>query len=300
MGLLDTRLISNFFDTKSSIAEPVNSKYIGMKSAPRITFENVSFSYGENKPSLSNISFTVEPKQKVAIMGSTGSGKSTLLKLLQRFYNFSGKISLDGNDITAISTEDLRSSISVVSQETGLMEGTILSNINYGDLKAQEGDILSAAKHAGLKFEKQRFFGSVQQQGSNFSGGEKQRIAIARALLKKGAHIFLLDEPTSALDHETSREVLKTLDQLTGFATTLIVTHDPNVAVNADRIVYFEHGKIVETGTYKELMDLKGSFYKQVLVQCDKLGVSVEDIKPLNKREEDEAVEYLEWRNSRV
>ncbi len=300
MGLLDTRLISNFFDTKSSIAEPVNSKYLGMKSAPRITFENVSFSYGENKPSLSDISFTVEPKQKVAIMGSTGSGKSTLLKLLQRFYNFSGKISLDGNDITAISTEDLRSSISVVSQETGLMEGTILSNINYGDLKAQEGDILSAAKHAGLKFERQRFFGSVQQQGSNFSGGEKQRIAIARALLKKGAHIFLLDEPTSALDHETSREVLKTLDQLTGFATTLIVTHDPNVAVNADRIVYFEHGKIVETGTYQELMDLKGSFYKQVLVQCDKLGVSVEDIKPLNKREEDEAVEYLEWRNSRV
>lgn len=300
MGLLDTRLISNFFDTKSSIAEPVNSKYLGMKSAPRITFENVSFSYGENKPSLSNISFTVEPKQKVAIMGSTGSGKSTLLKLLQRFYNFSGKISLDGNDITAISTEDLRSSISVVSQETGLMEGTILSNINYGDLKAQEGDILSAAKHAGLKFERARFFGSVQQQGSNFSGGEKQRIAIARALLKKGAHIFLLDEPTSALDHETSREVLKTLDQLTGFATTLIVTHDPNVAVNADRIVYFEHGKIVETGTYKELMDLKGSFYKQVLVQCDKLGVSVEDIKPLNKREEDETVEYLEWRNSRV
>lgn len=300
MGLLDTKLISNFFQTTSSIVEPVNSERFCMKSAPRITFEKVSFSYGENKPGLDNISFTVEPKQKIAIMGSTGSGKSTLLKLLQRFYNFTGKISVDANDITSISTEDLRSSISVVSQETGLMEGTILSNINYGDLKAGEDDVLSAAKHAGLKFEKSRFFGAVQQQGSNFSGGERQRIAIARALLKKQAHIFLLDEPTSALDHETSKDVLKTLDQLTSFATTLIVTHDPNVAVNADRILYLEKGKIVESGTYQELMAQKGSFYKQVLVQCDKLGVSVEDIKPLGNREEESTVEYLEWRNSRV
>ena len=283
-GLLDTKLLVDFFDERPKIAEPKMPLIFKLTKAPRIEFKSVSFAYIAGKQNLRDISFVLEPGKRVAIMGSTGSGKTTILKLIQRFYDYQGQILINGMDIKLLSTKDLRGGLSVVSQETGITGKTVFKSIRYGDLQAEEREVFAAAERAGLSFERHRFFSSIQQQGADFSGGERQRISIARSLLKKEAYIFLLDEPTSALDQETSRRILESLDRETRNATTLIVTHDPNVAINADYIVYLDQGTIIERGNFEELLRLKGAFYRQILVQCEKLGIKIEDIRPINRQ----------------
>lgn len=303
-GLIDSKLIINFLKTESKISEPKVSLDFHLDNPPSVEFRNVTFKYQEDQQDfIQDINFSIRAGQKVAIMGPTGSGKSSLLKLLQRFYDFEGQILINDIDITEVSTDSLRAQLSVVTQESNLLENTIFDNIKYGDLQANEEDVFAAAKFAKISFDRYRFFESVKQQGANFSGGEKQRINIARSLLKKNSYIFLLDEPTSSLDQATSHEVLRILDKLTNVATILIVTHDPNVAVNADYILYVDKGKIIEEGKFFELMEKKADFYKQIAIQCDNLGISVDDIKPIKEQievsSEDCLNNFVEWRVGR-
>jgi ATP-binding cassette subfamily B protein len=303
-GLVDAKVIVDFFQAKSKISEATKPLNLNLMAPPAIEFKGVNFKYGDNKPGLFNLSFSIKPGQKIVIMGATGSGKSTLLKLMQRFYDFEGEILINGIDIKQVGKADLRKALAVVTQDTALIDSNIQNNIKYGDLGASDEDVQIAAKFAGLKFERDRFFANVQQQGFNFSGGEKQRINVARALLKKGAYVFLLDEPTSALDQQTSQEVFKTINQLTeNNATTMIVTHDPYVAVSADQVLYLDQGKIIEKGTFTELMALKGAFYKQMQAQCEKLGIAIDEIKPANRQTaqvpDDNIKQFLEWRRKR-
>jgi ABC-type multidrug transport system fused ATPase/permease subunit len=298
-GLIDTKLIVDFFKKESAILDSEHPIKLDLNEAPSIEFQNVCFNYGEGKPGLSNINFTVKEGQKIAIMGPTGSGKSTLLKLLQRFYSFEGEIRINDIDITQIKKDELRSYLSIVSQDTNLINDTLLKNIGYGDRNANEEELFTAAKYAKLNLERERFFADVKKEGSNFSGGEKQRANIARALLKPKSFIFLLDEPTSSLDQQTAKEVHEVLDQLTKNVTTIMVTHDPYAVMYTDLIVYMEQGKILEQGTFNELMTKKGAFYSQFVIQCDKLGIAVDDIKPSQTANPEDSSEFLAWREAR-
>jgi ABC-type multidrug transport system fused ATPase/permease subunit len=298
-GLADTHLIVDFFKSNSTIADPKNPIQLNLTRPPKVEFRNVNFSYGEGKAHLHNISFTLEPGKKLAIMGTTGSGKSTLLKLLQRFYEFTGEILINDLDIRSFRKEDLRRYFSVVAQETTLVTNSLFDSIKYGDRTASDNDVLAAARFAKLQFPRVRFFADMQQDGANFSGGEKQRANVARALLKRDSRMFLLDEPTSSLDQQTARDMCEILDQLTEDSTTIMVTHDPNAVIHADLILYMQNGRIIEEGRFDMLMRLQGAFYQQFMIQCNKLGILPQDIKPMQRAKSDENGEFISWRNRR-
>lgn len=274
-GIAGAFLVDKFFKTHPVIKDPDNAVDFELKSAPKIEFKNVNFSYND-KPSLKNISFAVEPGQTIVIMGPTGCGKSTLLKLFQRLYdNFTGEILVNGVNIKNIKPAQLRRPISVIAQDTNLMNDTLFENIKYSDPSANEEDVLEAAQYAKLTLSRDRLFSQVEKGGSNFSGGEKQRALIARALVKGGGGFILLgDEITSALDQETSRDIFQVIEQL-GNVTKIIVTHDPNMVLIADRIICMEAGQINQIGTFEELIsDRNGSFYNLYKAMCEKLGAS--------------------------
>ena len=209
---------------------------------------------------LKDISFTVEPGQKVAIVGFSGSGKSTIIKLIERFYQPSkGNILIDGIDITKYNLYELRKKIGLVSQEPILFKRSIYENIKYGKLDARQAEVIQAAEDASISY-----LFSVQDVNKDYnkkivSGGEKQRISIARAFLKNPT-ILLLDEPTSALDKKNEIEITKNLDRLMKGRTTFIVTHRLDSVIDADLILVFENGKLVQQGTHYELIHIEGVY----------------------------------------
>ena len=209
---------------------------------------------------LKDISFTVEPGQKVAIVGFSGSGKSTIIKLIERFYQPSkGNILIDGIDITKYNLYELRKKIGLVSQEPILFKRSIYENIKYGKLDARQAEVIQAAEDASINY-----LFSVQDVNKDYnkrivSGGEKQRISIARAFLKNPT-ILLLDEPTSALDKKNEIEITKNLDRLMKGRTTFIVTHRLDSVIDADLILVFENGKLVQQGTHYELIHIEGVY----------------------------------------
>ena len=209
---------------------------------------------------LKDISFTVEPGQKVAIVGFSGSGKSTIIKLIERFYQPSkGNILIDGIDITKYNLYELRKKIGLVSQEPILFKRSIYENIKYGKLDARQAEVIQAAEDASINY-----LFSVQDVNKDYnkrivSGGEKQRISIARAFLKNPT-ILLLDEPTSALDKKNEIEITKNLDRLMKGRTTFIVTHRLDSVIDADLILVFENGKLVQQGTHYELIHIEGAY----------------------------------------
>ena len=209
---------------------------------------------------LKDISFTVEPGQKVAIVGFSGSGKSTIIKLIERFYQPSkGNILIDGIDITKYNLYELRKKIGLVSQEPILFKRSIYENIKYGKLDARQAEVIQAAEDASISY-----LFSVQDVNKDYnkkivSGGEKQRISIARAFLKNPT-ILLLDEPTSALDKKNEIEITKNLDRLMKGRTTFIVTHRLDSVIDADLILVFENVKLVQQGTHYELIHIEGVY----------------------------------------
>jgi ATP-binding cassette subfamily B protein len=241
----------------------------------RVEYDDVSFSYEEGRPTLEQISFVAEPGSTVALVGETGSGKTTLGYLAARLYDpTSGGIRIDGHDLRDLTFDSLRSTVGVVSQETYLFHGSVRENLLFAMPNATQEDLEEAARaariHDHLASLPEGYDTVVGERGYRFSGGEKQRLAIARAILRDPP-VLVLDEATSALDVETERAVQDALDQLSEGRTTLVIAHRLSTVREADLILVLDHGRIVERGTHTELVALGGRY--AALVERDSVIV---------------------------
>ncbi|GAA0544579.1 ATP-binding cassette subfamily B protein [Rhizomicrobium palustre] len=233
-------------------------------SGGEIRFENVVFSYEPSRTILKGISFTVPAGKTVAIVGPSGAGKSTISRILYRFYDISsGRVVIDGQDIREVAQASLRASIGIVPQDTVLFNDTVRYNIGYGRIGASDDEIEEAARLAQIdKFIRDLpngYQAQVGERGLKLSGGEKQRVAIARTILKNPP-ILLLDEATSALDTHTEREIQSALNEVSKNRTTLVIAHRLSTVVDADEILVLEKGEIVERGRHDDLIAKKGAY----------------------------------------
>ena len=229
-----------------------------------VRFEHVDFAYDPNRRILFDVDFSLPAGHKLAVVGTSGAGKSTLARLLFRFYDVSGgRILIDGQDIREVTQTSLRQAIGIVPQDTALFNDTIGYNIAYGRPDATEADIVRAAKaahiHEFIMSLPDRFGTMVGERGLKLSGGEKQRVAIARTLLKDPT-ILILDEATSALDSRTERSIQSELELIAENRTTLVIAHRLSTVVDADQILVMEKGRIVERGTHRQLLESGGVY----------------------------------------
>jgi len=253
----------NLLDEPYEILDPKEPIPFSSKDAS-VNFDNVNFNYNPDRPILKNISFEVPAGKTCAIVGSSGAGKSTISRLLFRFYDVTkGAIKLDGINIKDMSQKDLRHAIGMVPQDTVLFNDTIYYNIAYGNPSAPKEAVLEAARlakiHDFIESLPQGYETLVGERGLKLSGGEKQRVAIARTLLKRPA-IFLFDEATSALDTQTEKEIQKSIKDVSANHTTLIIAHRLSTVIEADQIIVLDHGVIVERGTHTDLLKAKGLY----------------------------------------
>lgn len=250
--------VQEVLTTELSIKEPENPVTLGNESG-ELRFDDVSFRYGNaEEDTLSHISFTAKPGQTTAFIGATGAGKSTLINLIPRFYDVTGgAVYLNGKDIRTLSQKELRDNIGYVPQKAMLFSGTIDSNIKYGKKDADVNEVLAALDCAqATEFVSELPNGvesSIAQGGSNVSGGQKQRLAIARALVKK-APVYIFDDSFSALDFKTDAKLRRALTKYTENAVVLIVAQRVSTIMNAEQIIVLDEGKIVGKGTHKELL----------------------------------------------
>lgn len=251
--------IAEVLESELSIKDSKNPKSLGENSKGEISFNNVSFKYGNAEDNvIENISFTAKPGQTTAFIGSTGSGKSTLVNLIPRFYDVTaGSITFDGIDIRDITQHELRSKLGFVPQKGVLFSGDIASNLRYGKRDASDSEIAEAAKVAQaedfINSKLEKYESPIAQGGTNVSGGQKQRLCIARALAKK-APVYIFDDSFSALDFKTDAALRKALKKYTGDSTVLIVAQRISTIMDAEQIIVLDEGKMVGKGTHKELM----------------------------------------------
>ena len=272
-GLSAAKRILPIIDTKNHINANHDKKNIELIDGS-IDFKNVSFFYQSNVESkvLKNISVRIEGKKMTALVGQSGSGKSTFLNLIPRIYDpIDGKISIDNQDLKSVNLKSLREKISIVDQNTTLFDDTVFNNIKYANPDAADEEVYNAAKLAMcetfIKKLDDGFLTYIGENGTRLSGGEKQRLSIARAFLKK-SEIILLDEATSALDSETEQQIQIALDKLVANKTTIVIAHRLSTILNSNKILVFNKGEIVDSGAHKELLnssDLYKNFYdKQI------------------------------------
>lgn len=264
-GLNDVNSAMNLLKLKPEIKDAPHAIDLKITQAT-ITFDNVHFAYDERRPILKGVSFTVPAGKSIAVVGATGSGKSTIGRLLYRFYDIKeGAILINGHDIRTITQDSLHRAIGIVPQDTILFNNTLYYNIAYGDPQASEREVAQAISMAHLDtFIKRLPDGAkteVGERGLKVSGGEKQRIAIARVLLKKPA-IYIFDEATSALDTQTERDIQSNLEEISAGATTLTIAHRLSTVVNSDMIIVLDHGIVAEQGTHQELLERNGLYAK--------------------------------------
>ncbi|MBR4278868.1 MAG: ATP-binding cassette domain-containing protein, partial [Clostridia bacterium] len=240
-----------------------------------VEFRNVSFSYVENRKVIDDVSFSIPAGNTLGIVGQTGAGKSTLANLLTRLYDVkTGAIYIDGVNIKDLPFEYLRDNIAIVSQETYLFRGSILDNIRYARPDATREEVIAAAKTASahdfiVKYP-DGYNTEIGLGKKELSGSEKQRISIARALLRN-PKILILDEATAAMDTQTERSIQAALDRLTKNRTTVIIAHRLSTLRNADNLIAIENGRVAETGTAEELLKQKGVYYKLYKLQAEAL-----------------------------
>jgi ATP-binding cassette subfamily B protein len=236
-----------------------------------VVYEEVGFSYSPDKPVLKSVSLHATPGEMIALVGPTGAGKSTIVNLLPAFYELtSGRILIDGFDIRELSLKSLREQISVVSQEPFLFNGTIRENILYGRLDASESEMMAAAKaancHEFISKLADGYDSRVGERGVKLSVGEKQRVSIARALLKNSP-ILILDEATASVDTATERLIQEALERLMTGRTSFVIAHRLSTIRNADQILVIRHGEIIERGTHEELLRLEGLYSRLAHIQ---------------------------------
>jgi len=262
-GLTDIEQMFDLLDVKAEVVDKPDAKPLAIAQGA-IRFENVHFAYDPERPILKGISFGVPAGKTVAIVGPSGAGKSTISRLLYRFYDIQqGAITIDGQDVRDITQTSLRSVIGMVPQDTVLFNDTIAYNIRYGRISASEDEVLKAAEIAQIgtfiRSLPDGFKTMVGERGLKLSGGEKQRVAIARTILK-APPILILDEATSALDTTTEQEIQSALDLVSQNRTTLVIAHRLSTVINADEIIVLRHGEIAERGTHAALLEQNGLY----------------------------------------
>jgi ATP-binding cassette, subfamily B, heavy metal transporter len=270
-ALTDMERMFRLLDENKEIADDVNAIELRAESGARVVFDKVAFAYDAARPILKEVSFVIEPGTTTAVVGASGAGKSTLSRLLFRFYDVtSGQISVNGTDIRKLTQASLHAAIGVVPQDTVLFNDTLRYNIDYGRPGSSQTQIESAAAAAQL----QNFIASlpkgydsnVGERGLKLSGGEKQRVALARMLLKNPP-IVILDEATSALDSRNEQAVQSALDDAARGRTTLVIAHRLSTIVDADQILVMDDGAIIERGRHDELIAKQGAYARLWMMQ---------------------------------
>jgi ATP-binding cassette subfamily B protein len=262
-SLADMDMMLKLLDTRRTVEDVDNAVNLKVNNA-HIKFEHVSFQYNEDRKILRDVSFEIPPGHKVAVVGPSGAGKSTLARLLFRFYDVtSGNISIDGQNIHEVTQESLRNNIGIVPQDTVLFNHSIEHNIRYAKLDATDEEVYQAARHANIH----DFIISlpdgyqtiVGERGLKLSGGEKQRIAIARVILKN-PRILVFDEATSSLDSRSEQLILESMKAVAEKHTTLVIAHRLSTIIDADNIIVLDKGEVVEQGSHQQLLEKQGLY----------------------------------------
>ncbi|ESZ93605.1 iron-sulfur clusters transporter ATM1 [Sclerotinia borealis F-4128] len=272
-SLLDMETLFNLQKVNVAITEPPNAKPLQLTNGGEITFENVTFGYHPDRPILKNLSMTIPAGKKIAIVGPSGCGKSTVLRLLFRFYDVQeGRILIDGQDIRNVSLESLRKAIGVVPQDTPLFNDSIEHNIRYGNLEASDEKVKEAAQrakiHSIITSFPDGYNTMVGERGMMISGGEKQRLAVSRLILKDPPLLFF-DEATSALDTHTEQALMQNINGILKekSRTSVFVAHRLRTIFDSDKIIVLKEGSVAESGTHRELIDTGGVYSELWSVQ---------------------------------
>jgi ATP-binding cassette subfamily B multidrug efflux pump len=268
-GIASSKRVNEVLDAVPEVQDQPNAKILPSTSNGRVVFENVAFHYNgtSDEPVISDVNLVAEPGQVLAILGATGSGKTSLVNLVPRFYDVSsGRITIDGVDLRQLDQDSLLEYVGVVPQESVLFTGTVRDNIRYGRPDATDEEVIAAAKaaqaHDFIMDLPDGYDSRVEQRGANFSGGQKQRLAIARALLLH-PRVLILDDSTSSVDVETETRIQEILEQAQYNHTSLIVAQRISTVLKADKIIVMDHGRVVAQGTHKELMQ-SSPIYREI------------------------------------
>ena len=279
-GLTDIEKMMEILDRNPEVADRPGASDLKVNGAA-IRFDSVRFSYDPERPILKDVSFEVPAGKMVAIVGPSGAGKSTISRILLRFYDVQdGSVTIDGQDLRSVTQKSLRAAIGVVPQDTVLFNDTIFYNIKYGRPEAADAEVIAAARMAQIDDFVQtlpdKYNTFVGERGLKLSGGEKQRVAIARTILK-GPPVLILDEATSALDSHTEKEIQDALDRVAANRTTLVIAHRLSTIVHADQILVLEAGHLVEKGTHAELI-ARGGLYASLWARQRQAEKAREDL----------------------
>jgi ATP-binding cassette subfamily B protein len=262
-GLIDMEAMFGLIDTPAEIVDAQGAAALAIRGG-HVRFEDVSFAYEPDRIILDGVSFDVPAGHKLAVVGPSGAGKSTIARLLYRFYDVTGgRITIDGQDISQVTQASLRAAIGIVPQDTVLFNDTIGYNIGYGRDGATQAEIEAAARgaaiHAFITGLPLGYDTPVGERGLKLSGGEKQRVAIARTLLKNPA-VLILDEATSALDSRTEAEIQDTLEAVSARRTTIVIAHRLSTVVDAEEIIVLDRGRVAERGSHAQLLARDGLY----------------------------------------
>jgi ATP-binding cassette subfamily B protein len=271
-GLVDMEQMFRLISVEEEVADSPGARTLAV-SAGEVAFEQVEFGYRNERQILKGVSFRVPAGRALAIVGPTGAGKSTISRLLFRFYDATGgRVTIDGQDLRDVTQASLRAAIGVVPQDTVLFNDTIRYNIAYGRPGATQEEIEDAARHAQVHDFVMRlpdgYDTRVGERGLKLSGGEKQRVAIARTILKNPP-ILVLDEATSALDTRTEQSIQAALREVSRHRTTLMIAHRLSTVVDADEIIVLNEGRIAERGTHADLLAERGIYARMWAMQAE-------------------------------